>query len=117
MGTVVSLVFTDHGWLGPALGYAIIIGMLCSVPMGRLLGRYARVVQLVGGLLIITLAVVLIRSPQPEAPLQGSFIAFLGVIVLVQGIFPRLRTWRFTKHPEGTWPPFTLDDKGRRHPI
>ena len=117
VGTLISLVFSDNGWLGPALGYAIIIGMVCSVPIGRIFGGHARVVQLIGGLLIIALAVVKIRREPPAGNIAGWLIAALGAIILAQSIFPRLRTWRVTKNPEGTRPPFTLDDKGRRRPI
>ena len=33
--------------------------------------------------------------------------ALMGILILVQGIFPRLRTWRLGKDPNRTRPPFT----------
>lgn len=68
IGTIIALVFDNNGWLGPALGYAINIGMVCSPPMGRIFGPHARLVQLTGGLLIIALSIVLIRrgSSSPD---------------------------------------------------
>ncbi len=38
---------------------------------------------------------------------QGVVIALMGVLILVQGIFPRLRTWRIGWDRNGTRPPFT----------
>lgn len=107
VGILFVLVWSDRGWLGPPVGYALVIGLVCSVPMGRVIGKHPRTAQLSGGLLIIALAVCVMVSSQSWEWGQAVFIALMGVLILVQGIFPRLRTWRTVKDPNGTRPPFT----------
>ena len=107
VGILVVLVWSDQGWLGPAVGYALVIGLVCSVPMGRVIGRHPRAAQLSGGLLIIALAICVMAGSQSGKWGQGVFIALMGILILVQGIFPRLRTWRIGWDRNGTRPPFT----------
>lgn len=109
-GTLIASI-GGRGWLVGAFGYAIFICMLCTVPMGRVLGPHVRPVQLIGGLVIIGVAIALLRSSVPEAPFQGTIIAFLGVTILIQGIFPALRTWQPFKGGTRPSPPLSAGEE------
>ena len=93
IGLILGIVsgVTTGRWQTAALGLAGGIAMLCSPPfISRVSEYHRRLLQLAGGFVVLTCAVVLTMSASGFAVVGGVCILLLGGTILGQAAFPSL---------------------------
>jgi hypothetical protein len=93
VGLILGIVsgVTTGRWQTAALGLACGIAMLCSPPfISRASAYHRRSLQLAGGFVVLTCAVVLIMSTSGFTVFGGVCILLLGGMILGQAAFPSL---------------------------